>query len=108
MVNLTHPALVGDTVLEPGHYEFREVAPNLVQIFDKDVMRAEVAVHTFSTERNMPAEETMIRFRGIGGNQYYIDKMWIQGRNIGYDFEAPARVKSLQQEQRTSPVAPSL
>jgi hypothetical protein len=98
LVNLPHPALVQDAILEPGRYELREVSPNLIQIFRNDVMRAEAAVQAISMEDNRPADETLIVFRAFGRDQYYVDRIWVQGRSIGYDFRVPERVKSLERE----------
>lgn len=98
LVNLPHSAIVGDTLLEPGSYELRELSPRVVQIYRNDILRGEAMVTTLPTQDTLPAEETLIRFRSFGGDRYYLDRVWIQGRSMGYEFMLPEQVRSLEQE----------
>jgi hypothetical protein len=104
-VNVTLPqrVVVAEKTLEPGDYSFREVSDRLVQVFDKDKMQAEAAVATIDTENKEPAKETKLVLYKFGdSNEYYIDKMWIQGRSIGYEFPMPERFKDLKREREES------
>jgi hypothetical protein len=105
-VNATIPysVVVADKALEPGKYTLRETANHVIQVFEGDKMIAKAAVITIDTEDKQPAKETKLvlyRFGG-NGNNYYLDKMWIQGRATGYEFPLPERLKSLKHEREES------
>ena len=34
------------------------------------------------------------------GDKYYFDKIWMEGKNYGYEFVLPDRVRALQKRTR--------
>jgi hypothetical protein len=101
-IKVTFPqrVVIAEQTLEPGEYMFKEVSDKLVQVFDNDQMAAEAAVITIDTENKQPSEETkVVLFRVAGNDEYYIDKIWVQGRSTGYEFPVPEKVKSLERER---------
>jgi hypothetical protein len=75
----------------------------VIQVYDGDKMRAEATVNTIDTENKQPAKKTeLILYKFGDTDNYYIGKMWIQGRATGYEFPLPERLKSLKREREES------
>ena len=102
-VTLAQPVVIGDETLAPGEYTFKEVSPKTVQVFSEDKMRAEAAVITIDTEGKQPSKDTkLILYKFPGNDNFYIDKMWIQGLNTGFEFPVPDKFKDLKREREES------
>jgi hypothetical protein len=101
-VKVTFPqrVIIQDQTLEPGEYMFKEVSDRLIQVFENEEMRAEAAVLTIDTENKQASEETeVVLYKVAGNDEYYIDKIWVQGRSTGYEFPVPEKIKSLERER---------
>jgi hypothetical protein len=61
-------------------------------------MRFETSAMTIPTLDNRTPEDTKIVLHHFGPD-YYFDKIWIQGKNYGYEFPLPDAVKSRQRER---------
>ena len=105
-VNLPFRVTVGDKVLEPGEYRIRQVNDNLVQIIQNasgaGQSRVEAPVVQVITEFNDPAKETKVILHCFG-DDYYFDKMSLQGKGYGYLFIQPESLKARDRERRESP-----
>lgn len=105
-VNLPFRVTVGDRVLEPGEYRIRQVNDNLVQITRSaggpQQAGVEAPVVQILTVFNDPANETKVIFHRFG-DDYYFDKMWLQGKGYGYLFIQPDSLKARERERRDSP-----
>ena len=105
-VNLPFRVTVGDKVLEPGEYRIRQVNDNLVQIIQNasgaGQSRVEAPVVQVITEFNDPAKETKVILHCFG-DDYYFDKMSLQGKDCGYLFLQPESLKARERERRESP-----
>jgi len=106
IVDLPYTVTVRDTVLQPGHYVIRQLpsADNsrVLQIFSNDGMKLETSVMTIPTLDNNTPEKTNVILHHFGPD-YYFDKIWIQGKNYGYEFVLPDSVKARERE-RMAPV----
>jgi hypothetical protein len=101
-VKLPYPVTIGDVVLDPGEYEIRRPSPTNEQIlrfFSNDKLRYQTAAQTIPTEDEKAAEKTRVLLHHIGGS-YYLDKIWMEGRNYGFEFQLPEKVRALQRELR--------
>jgi len=112
-VHFTHPVIVNSQTLSPGTYVLQEVrgpgVPPVFRVTDAqgtNLTLTGVAIHArvpqSASDYTPPAAtDTEVVLQKIGG-QYYLDKIWIQGRTRGWDFEIPDSVKSqasnMQQE----------
>jgi hypothetical protein len=99
-VTLPQPVRVGDVVLEPGEYQIRKEnnpGSQVLSIFNNDQVRYEAVVLTIPTVEEKAAEDTTVVLHHIGP-EYYFDKIWIEGKQYGYEFVLPERAKSLQRE----------
>jgi flagellar biosynthesis GTPase FlhF len=127
-VTLPAPVTVGDVVLDPGEYEIRRasiVTDSVLRIFSNDKLRYQTNVLTIPALGKDTPEDTKVILHHIG-DKYYFDKIWMQGKDYGYEFVLPERVRALQRElavtvparyesatetsstsvERTSPAAP--
>lgn len=108
-VNLPYSVSVGDRTLPPGDYTIEQVhsedkSPVLL-IYSDNGMRFETSAMTISAlDPNTPPEKTSVVL-GRLGQDYYFDKIWIQGKNYGYEFPVPARVRERQEERQQVTVA---
>jgi hypothetical protein len=61
----------------------------------------ETSVMTIDTMDKKAPEDTKVVLQQIG-DDYYFDKVWIQGKNYGYEFVFPESVRSRQREVQQS------
>ena len=106
IVDLPYTVSVRDTVLQPGHYVIRQLPSaadsRVLQIFSNDGMKLETSVMTIPALDNNTPDSTKVILHHFG-NDYYFDKIWIQGKNYGYEFVLPDEVKARERE-RMAPV----
>ena len=107
-VNLPYTVTVGDKTLQPGDYviqQLRDQSGNsrVLLIYSDNGMKFETSAMTIpALDQNTP-ENTKVVLNHFG-NDYYFDKIWIQGKDYGYEFPLPDNVKSRQRE-RMEPVS---
>ena len=100
---LPYPIVISEKTLEPGKYTLREISNHVIQVYEGDKMRVEATVNTIDTEDKQPAKETrLILDKFPGTDNFYISKMWIQGRATGWEFPLPERFKTLKHEREES------
>jgi hypothetical protein len=103
-VTLPHPVTVGEVVLDPGEYEIRRASTatdQVLRIFSNDQLRYQANVITIPTQGNETPGDTKVVLHHIGDN-YYFDKIWMQGKDYGYEFVLPERVAALKRELSVS------
>jgi len=91
---------VGNVVLDPGEYEIRRASMNtdqVLEIYSKDKLRYQTNVQTVPAVGRETPEETKVLLHHIG-DKYYFDKIWMEGKDYGYEFVLPDRVKALERE----------
>ena len=100
IVTLPYAVTVGEKVLDPGKYEIQRVSSTTdraLVIFSDDKMKYETNVLTIPVVDNKTPEDTLVVLHHIG-DQYYFDKIWIEGKTYGYEFVLPERARALQRE----------
>jgi hypothetical protein len=107
IVNLPYAVTVGEKTIEPGEYSIKQLSSpggaQRVLLIYKDDVEFETSAMTIPTlDQNTP-EDTKVVLHHIGSD-YYFDKIWIQGKNYGYEFILPDAVKARQRE-RMEPVS---
>jgi hypothetical protein len=103
-VTLPEPVTVGDVVLDPGEYEIRRasmVTDQVLQIYSKDKLRYQTNVLTVPAAGKDTTEQTKVVLHHIG-DKYYFDTIWMEGKDYGYEFVLPDRVKALERELSVS------
>jgi len=102
-VSLPYAVTIGDRTLQPGDYviqQLRDQGGNsrVLLIYSDNGMKFETSAMTIpALERNTP-ENTKVVLHHFG-NDYYFDKVWIQGKDYGYEFPVPDSVKSRERER---------
>jgi hypothetical protein len=95
------------TVLPAGHYEIRQLRNSgggvrILFVTTDNGTRFEASGATIPILSNEPPAETKVILQHIGQN-YYLNKVWISGKDYGYEFPLPAEAKNLMQE-KTEPL----
>ena len=103
IVDLPYKVTVNDTVLDPGHYVIRQFesqaqSSRILQIYTNQGMRLKTTVQTIPALDNNTPDSTKVILHHYG-NDYYFDKIWVVGKNYGYEFPLPPAVKSRQRER---------
>ncbi|HLI82723.1 MAG TPA: hypothetical protein VKV17_02335 [Bryobacteraceae bacterium] len=105
-VNLPYTVHIGDRTLEPGKYWIKEVpsqSKNMaLAIFGHNGKQFETTVITMRAFSVVTPDETTVTLHHIA-NDYYFDRIKIEGKNYGYDFPLPSSVK--QRELELQPVS---
>ncbi len=102
-VDLPYSVTINNTVLQPGHYVIRQMEDGgtnsrVLMIFGDNGLKLQASSLTIPTyEINTPGKTSVVLHHL--GNDYYFDKVWIEGKNYGYEFPLPDSVKNRQREQ---------
>lgn len=103
LVNLPYTVTVGDHVLQPGPYVIRQLdspggASRVLLIYSNDGRQFETSAITIPVLDTMTPDDTKVVLHHFGPD-YYFDKVWVQGKNYGYEFPLPDSVKARMREQ---------
>jgi len=107
-VNLPYAVTVGDRTLQPGDYVIQQLrdqggGSRVLLIYSDNGMKFETSAMTIPALDNRTPEDTKVILSHFG-NDYYFDKVWIQGKDYGYEFPLPDAVKSRERE-RSQPIS---
>src|SRR5690242_17823578 len=107
IVDLPYSVTIGNKVLQPGNYVIRQNPSDggggrVLLIYSDRGMHFETSTMTIPALDNRTPESTKVVLHRFG-NDYFFDKIWIQGKNYGYEFPLPESVKSRERE-RMQPV----
>lgn len=101
-VNLPYTVTIGNKTLQPGNYVIQQLRDaggdsRVLLIYGDNGMKFETSAMTIPTLDPNTARETKVVLHHFG-NDYYFDKVWIQGKDYGYEFLLPNSVKQRQNE----------
>jgi cell division septation protein DedD len=106
-VNLPYSVTIGDKTLQPGDYVIQELESQdnsrVLLIYSDHGMKFEASAMTIPCYDPQTLDTTKIVLHHFGPD-YYFDKVWIQGKNYGYEFPLPSSVKQREKE-RMQPVS---
>jgi hypothetical protein len=102
-VNLPYSVSIGERTLQPGDYVIQQLrdaggGSRVLLIYSDNGMKFETSAMTIPALDNRTPEDTKVVLHHFG-NDYYFDKIWIQGKNYGYEFPLPDAVKSRERER---------
>lgn len=102
-VNLPYTVTIGDKTLQPGNYVIQQLRSaagdsRVLLIYGDNGMKFETSAMTIPVLDINTARDTKVMLHHFG-NDYYFDKVWIQGKDYGYEFPLPDSVKSREKEQ---------
>jgi hypothetical protein len=107
-VTLPYTVTIGDKALQPGEYVIQQLdsvagGSRVLLIYGDNGMRFETSAMTIPCLDPNTARDTKVMLHHFG-NDYYFDKVWIQGKDYGYEFPLPNSVKQREREEM-QPVA---
>src|SRR5262249_669990 len=96
-VNLPYTVTIKDKTLPPGEYTIeqdRDLSGNsrILRFYADNGMKFETSAMTIPTLDPETARHTSVILHQVGPD-YYFDKIWIQGKDYGYEFPLPSNVK---------------
>jgi hypothetical protein len=105
-VTLPYPVSVNGTVLQPGDYEIRQHestagGSRIVHFFKDGGMKLETTAMAIPTLDNRTPDETKLVLDRFGSD-YYLNKIWVQGKDYGYEFPIPDSVRMRENERSTA------
>jgi hypothetical protein len=107
-VNLPYSVTINKTVLPPGDYEIRQDSSptnnRILRFFSDKGMKFETTAMAIPALDNKTPEETSLMLEKYGSD-YFLNKIWVQGKNYGYEFPIPDDVKSRERERNATTVA---
>jgi len=99
-VNLPYTVTLGHKTLPPGEYtiqQLRSPGSKVLLIYNEDGMKFQTSAMTINAMKTETPEDTTVSLHHIG-DAYYMDKIFIQGKNYGYEFPLPRRVREREKE----------
>jgi hypothetical protein len=100
-VNVPYPVILNGKTLPPAEYTIKQQqGPGnspVLEIYNADGTKFETAAMTVHTVDPNTPEKTSVSFHHIGDN-YYLDKIWVEGKNYGYQVPLPDSVRERETE----------
>jgi len=101
-VNLPYSVTINDKTLQPGEYTIQQLrdlggGSRVLLIYSDNGMKFETSAMTIPALDPNTARDTKVILHHFGPD-YYFDKVWIQGKDYGYEFPLPNSVKARQRE----------
>src|SRR5215471_8488193 len=108
-VNLPYKITLGDKVLEPGDYTIQQLPDNgggsrVLLFYTENGMKFETSAMTIPALDINTARDTKLVLGHIG-DDYYINKIWVQGKDYGYELPMPQGLRARLNEQTETTVA---
>jgi hypothetical protein len=102
-VNLPYTVTIGNRTLQPGEYVIQQLRSaagdsRVLLIYSDNGMKFETSAMTIPALDPNTARDTKVILHHFGSD-YYFDKIWIQGKDYGYEFPLPNSVKAREKEQ---------
>lgn len=109
-VSLPYTVTIGDHTLQPGDYVIQQLGSQsgsrVLLIYSDKGMKFETSAMTIpAVEVNTPESTKIVLHRF--GSDYYFDKIWIQGKDYGYEFPLPNSVKQRESERMQAVSVPA-
>jgi hypothetical protein len=101
-VTLPYSVTIGDKTLQPGNYIIQQLdspsgGSQVLLIYGDNGMKFETSALTIPALQNRTQPDTRVILHHIGSD-YYFDKVWVQGKDYGYEFPLPNSVKQREKE----------
>jgi len=101
-VNLPYAVTVNGTVLQPGEYVIRQhedpAGSRVLHFFNDGGMKLETTAMAIPTLDNRTPEHTKLILDHVG-ESYYLHKIWVQGKDYGYEFPLPREIRQREIER---------
>jgi LPXTG-motif cell wall-anchored protein len=108
-VNIPYKITLGDKTLQPGDYTIQQLPDNgggsrVLLFYTDSGMKFETSAMTIPALDINTARDTKLVL-GHVGEDYYINKIWVQGKEYGYELPVPPRLKERLNERTETTVA---
>ena len=109
IVDLPYRVILDDkTTLEPGEYSIRQLSDSgggryVLQI-RKDDFEHEALVSSIPATENKTQEDTQVMLHKLSDGSYRFDKIWVQGKDYGYEFPLPEAIRNREREVTSSAI----
>jgi hypothetical protein len=103
-VNLPYKIMLGDKTLQPGEYTIQRLPDNggarILLFYTDNGLKFETSVMTIPALDPDTARETKLVL-DHDGEDYYIHRIWVQGKDYGYELPRPKGLENKQHERMT-------
>src|SRR5689334_21242133 len=101
-VSMPYTTVIGHKTLPPGDYVIQRMSSaggggRVLLIYSDNGMKFETSAITIPCLDPKVARDTKIVLDRIG-NDYYYDKVWVQGKEYGYEFILPKEARMRRKE----------
>jgi hypothetical protein len=101
VVTLPYPVVVGDKTLEPGEYKIEQMPDSgdttVLMISDGNGMKLQTMAMTQRSVDTKPPASSSVSLFHIGNN-YYLDRIWVDGNPYGYRLLLPQSVRNREKD----------
>src|ERR1051325_295399 len=101
IVNMPYTTTVGHKVLPPGEYVIQRMhsasGSRVLLFYSDNGMKFETSALTIPCLDMNTARDTKVVLDRIG-DDYYYDKVWVQGKDYGYEFILPKEARMRRKE----------
>jgi hypothetical protein len=99
---------VNNTTLQPGDYVIRQHdsaagGSRVLHFFSDGGMKLETTAMAIPALDNRTPKETKLILEHVG-NDYYLNKIWVQGKDYGYEFPIPSDIR-MRERERNAPAS---
>src|SRR5438874_868851 len=108
-VNLPYKIMLGEKTLEPGDYTSQQLpstggSSHVLLCYTDNVIKFETSAMTIPALDINTARDTKVVLNHAG-DEYYINKIWVQGKDYGYELPVPKGLKGREKEMTETTVA---
>jgi len=110
-VDMPYTTTVGHKTLQPGKYIIQRLSSQsgggrVLLFYSNDGMKFETSSMTIPALDINTARDTKVVLTRVG-DDYYYNKIWVQGKQYGYEFPLPKAVRLRQKELMAQVVVPA-
>jgi len=110
-VSLPYTVTIGEKTLQPGDYVIQQLRDSggggrILLVYSDKGMKFETSAMSIPALDINTARDTKVVLHHFG-NDYYLDKVWIQGKDYGYEFPLPNSIKEREKERMAAVTVPA-
>jgi LPXTG-motif cell wall-anchored protein len=111
IVDMPYTTTVGKKTLQPGKYIIQRLSSQsgggrVLLFYSEDGTKFETSAMTIPALDPNTARDTKVILTRVG-DDYYYNKIWVQGKQYGYEFPLPRAVRLRQQELMAQVTVPA-
>jgi len=111
LVTMPYSTVIGHKTLAPGDYVIQRMPSaggggRVLLIYSDNGMKFETSAITIPCQDPKIARDTKIVLTRIG-DDYYYDKVWVQGKEYGYEFVMPKEARMRRRELMAQVTVPA-